>query len=90
MIGIKIKKAGTFIKPILSGNATFKIEPEYKKPIKLSRLKYALVFMMIKTLMTSSDVLIFAELMGSRFMEEQELRCIKALLSGNIFLEPPN
>ena len=33
VIGIKIKKAGTFIKPILNGNLTFKIDPEYQNPI---------------------------------------------------------
>ena len=33
VIGIKIRKAGTFIKPILSGKLDFKKFPEIKKPI---------------------------------------------------------
>ena len=33
VIGIKIKKAGIFIKPILKGNLAFNIVPEYQKPI---------------------------------------------------------
>ena len=33
VIGINIKKAGTFINPILKGNLTFKINPEYQNPI---------------------------------------------------------
>ena len=33
MIGIKIKKAGILINPTLKGNFTFKIDPEYQKPI---------------------------------------------------------
>ena len=33
VIGIKIKNAGMFIKPILSGRFTFKYDPVIKKPI---------------------------------------------------------
>ena len=33
VIGIKIKKAGIFIKPILKGRLEFKKLPEIKKPI---------------------------------------------------------
>ena len=33
VIGIKIKNAGMFIKPMLSGRFTFKYDPVIKKPI---------------------------------------------------------
>ena len=33
VIGIKIKKAGKLIKPMLNGKFTFKTKPEYQKPI---------------------------------------------------------
>ena len=34
VIGIKIKKAGIFIKPILKGMSAFNIIPDVKKPIE--------------------------------------------------------
>ena len=33
VIGIKIKKAGKLIKPILNGKLAFKTKPEYQNPI---------------------------------------------------------
>ena len=33
VIGIKIKKAGIFINPMLKGKLVFKIDPEYQKPM---------------------------------------------------------
>ena len=57
-----------------------------KKQIKHSRQKFASALTMTRILMILFDASTFVGLMVLPFTEEQELKCAKAQLSGNIFL----